>query len=267
MTPAGWGSDRARAALSLTFDNLGEAAELERGVWPEERPTGRHATVTRVLPRLLDLLDGLPVTFFVEAWNAEVYPQALRAIVDSGHEVALHGWRHEFWRVLQPEDERALVDRSLAALDALGIRPEGFRPPGGALTDATPGLLAERGFAYCSPEGDRVDNEGALVTLPFRWRAVDAYHLDPLLAGLRVRHGDAEPARTPAEGRAILDAELEDCLESRGYRALIFHPYLLQQEEHWKSLSELVARLRESTDLWVAPCRDLAHWLREAKGH
>ena len=31
----------------LTFDNLGEAADLERGRWPADAPLGRHASVTR----------------------------------------------------------------------------------------------------------------------------------------------------------------------------------------------------------------------------
>ncbi len=42
--------------MSVTFDNLGEAAQLELGMWPVEVPEGQHFTVVEVLPRLLDLL-------------------------------------------------------------------------------------------------------------------------------------------------------------------------------------------------------------------
>ena len=42
--------------ITLTFDNLGEVADLERGRWPADAPLGRHASVTRTLPRILALL-------------------------------------------------------------------------------------------------------------------------------------------------------------------------------------------------------------------
>jgi hypothetical protein len=40
-------------AISITFDNLGEAAQLELGMWPDDVAQGQHFTVTEVLPRLL----------------------------------------------------------------------------------------------------------------------------------------------------------------------------------------------------------------------
>ena len=90
---------RAGATVSLTFDNLGEVADLERGQWPADAPLGRHASVTRTLPRVLQALGeaGVRATFFVEGRNAELYPDALRSIAAAGHEVAFHGWQHEPW--------------------------------------------------------------------------------------------------------------------------------------------------------------------------
>src|ERR1700727_398439 len=41
------------SVVSVTFDNLGEAAQLELGMWPAEVPEGQHFTVVEVLPRLL----------------------------------------------------------------------------------------------------------------------------------------------------------------------------------------------------------------------
>ena len=56
----------AVATVSVTFDNLGEAAELERGTWPEGRPLGEHFSVRECLPELLGLLarEDLRATFF-----------------------------------------------------------------------------------------------------------------------------------------------------------------------------------------------------------
>ena len=63
--------------IALTFDNLGEAADLERGLWPDDAPLGRHPSVTVALPRLLDELADLDLraTFCVEALNCELYPR------------------------------------------------------------------------------------------------------------------------------------------------------------------------------------------------
>ena len=94
-----FGPDRLPAAIVLTFDNLGEASELERGTWPADARPASHPSVTDVLPRLLDELAAheLTATFFVEALNCELYPNALREIAAKGHEIGMHGWRHEDW--------------------------------------------------------------------------------------------------------------------------------------------------------------------------
>ena len=69
--------------VAVTFDNLGEASDLERGWWPEDEPLGAHHSVTQALPRVLAALDdaGLRATFFVEGLNTELYPDTLRELV------------------------------------------------------------------------------------------------------------------------------------------------------------------------------------------
>ena len=247
--------------LCITFDNLGEAAELELGAWPAGRAIGRHPSVTHALPRILDRLGELRATFFVEAWNATVYPDALREIAARGHEIALHGWRHERWAVLSPEREAELLTRSLAALAELSIAPRGFRPPGGVLAKGSAGSLAERGFRYASPAADEAPPVAPLAALPFAWPEVDAYHLERALQPLRRRRGDGD---TPGSTEPWREA-LAGALARGGDRVVIFHPYLLVRDEAFAVLADFLDELRERDDLRLPTCDGLADW--RAAGH
>jgi peptidoglycan/xylan/chitin deacetylase (PgdA/CDA1 family) len=246
-------SRTGRAAVSVTFDNLGEVTALARGEWPEDEPLGGHFSVTRALPRIMDLLEetGLKATFFVEGLNAELYPEALRALADAGHEVACHGWCHETWSELEPDDERALLERAVRALADLGLRPAGFRPPGGALTATSTRALADLGFTYCSPAGEVVETRDGIVVLPFRWPLVDAFHYLPQFGGL------LPPARLGAD----IDAALEAAAPDGDYLALLFHPFLSEPDERFAVIRSALARVRELVDagsVRCAPCRDVA---------
>ena len=223
---------RAGPTVRLTFDNLGEVADLERGKWPADALLGRHASVTRTLPRILSLLDeaGVRATFFVEGLNAELYPDALTEIAAEGHEVAYHGWQHERWSDLPPDAERASLERGVAALDALGLRPVGFRPPGGRLTPASSGLLRELGFEYVSPEQGETADE--LEVRPFRWPLVDALYYLPHFADLRERHLGTRDAQPPERLRAAIAAARDEIV--------VFHPFLLDDDERFAILREVV---------------------------
>jgi peptidoglycan/xylan/chitin deacetylase (PgdA/CDA1 family) len=213
-------------ALALTFDNLGEAADLERDL-PTERP---HASVAEVLPWLLGALDerGLRATFFVEGINAERYPDALRAIAARGHEIGCHAWRHERWDTLTPEAEARTLQRALTALRGLELDVRGFRPPGGALNPGTLALLRAHGIDWCSPQGARAEVRDGIRILPFRWPLVDAYHRLEHFAALRQAHGDPAEPLDPAATAARLEAEIA---RAELPTCLVLHPFLAVGDE------------------------------------
>jgi peptidoglycan/xylan/chitin deacetylase (PgdA/CDA1 family) len=270
-TPSVWGPDARRAAVSVTFDNLGEAADLERGLWPEGEPLGRHFSVKRTLPSILDTLEelGLRATFFVEGLNAELYPEALLEIANSGHELGYHGWRHEYWPNLSPSNEARALERGVRKMHELGVRPRGFRPPGGRLTPSSPELLENLSFTHCSPAGLGIGFLGNVVVLPFEWRLIDAYYYLPRFGGLReIATGSSEPL-SPSRFRETLSSALQGVVRDGGHLTLLFHPFLEEQEDRFETLRGALEELRDLAEdgvVWCAPCRDVASWVRGRPG-
>ncbi|MDQ3863039.1 MAG: polysaccharide deacetylase family protein [Actinomycetota bacterium] len=262
------GPGSQRATVSVTFDNLGEAADLERGLWAEDKPLGHHFSVRQTLPRILGMLEelGLRATFFVEGINAELHPEALLQIANSGHELGYHGWRHEYWPDLRPSEEARLLERGVHKMHELGVRPRGFRPPGGRLTASSPELLENFGFAYCSPAGVGIGFLGNLVVLPFEWRLVDAYYYLPRFGTLRKSAtGSSEPL-SPVRFREMLSSALQSVVRDGAHLTLLFHPFLEEQEDHFEIMRgalEELGDLAEDSIVWCAPYRDVASWVRE----
>ncbi|MGP0100260.1 MAG: polysaccharide deacetylase family protein [Solirubrobacteraceae bacterium] len=239
----------APGAISVTFDNLGEAAQLELGMWPADVAQGEHFTVTEVLPRLLELLSSLELraTFFVEGLNAVTYPDALRSIAARGHELGLHAWRHEDWAGLSVEREASLLERAQRAMADIGISPVGFRPPGGRMTPRTPELLRAGGFRYVSPAGRREGVSDGLAVLPFRWSLVDAFYYMPHFSGLRQHEGFPEqPLPVARMGEAMSEA-VRARAHDAGHLALLFHPFSLAftGEEGWATMTDVLSLVGE----------------------
>jgi len=258
----GFGPDRLPSALVLTFDNLGEASALERGTQPPDVPLGRDPSVLTALPWLLDELERyrLTATFFIEAINCKLYPDAVREIAARGHEVGHHGWAHEMWGSLSPGNERDALIRGVRAFEALGLRPRGFRPPGGELTSRSSALLRHTGFDWCSPRGDDAAVEDGLALIPFDWDMVDAYHLMESFASLRSERGDPEAPRDPDALAAHLEQRLTT---ARGRQTLILHPFLMLDPAWAGGVSRVLAAIAEgarSRRTWVVPGNVFADW-------
>ena len=251
-------SGALRHAVLLSFDNLGEAADLERH---GAAPRGPHPSVTVGLPRALDALAALDLraTFFVEGLNAELYPQALRDIAEAGHEVGLHGWRHERWDDLSASDEDEQLGRGVAALAGLGLDIEGFRPPGGEPGAHTIAALAAHGLRWCSPAGEHAERRAGVALLPFRWSAVDAYHRLESFTDRRTARGERAAVASPREAAdaliGVLDARGDEPL------VLVLHPFLMLEDDEAAQARRVLEHLAGQVargERWVAPGRELA---------
>lgn len=256
----GWGPEGRPAAVCVTFDNLGEVCELGLGLWPTDRPLGTHPSVTRELPRVLELLDdnALKTSFFFEGWGTQLYPDAVHGVVAAGHEVACHGWKHEPTGSLPPAEGLATARQGVAALRELGIDVKGFRPPGGRIGPLEPQVLRELGLEYCAPAGTAAGTTDGMPYLPFLWTAVDALFYFPPFAPLREGHGLPTAPPGPRAFQAAIDTDIENTIADGGLLIYVMHAFLLTEEEKMATLARLLARVAADDRLWAAPLAEVA---------
>ena len=143
---------RCAVFVSVNFD----AEVFDLKTTTEDRLFGRFSYgrygVRAGLPRLLGLFSrrGIPATVFITASDAKRHPDAVRAFVDGGHEIAARGLDLTPLPNLK-EKERAVLEECRDVLARVaGKAPLGFRAPAGELSSKTLGHLADLGFAYDS---------------------------------------------------------------------------------------------------------------------
>ena len=280
--------NNAQAAICLTFDNMGEAADINRGLFPPDEPIGSHYSVTRVLPKFLALARkyDISITYFAESSNLSIYPEAFRSIAQDGHEIAFHAWQHEAWakECKEEEVERRNFERSFGTEEGMrGFLEKGntgkvtmyrgFRPPGGTINgERTLKMCREFGLGYISPsahEGAVVpleDGKDSIVILPFRWSTVDAYYYMDSFSRLRKLKGVLPEG---AQGSDVLvDAftgQIDKAIEDGGFLSLLFHPFLNDDQERLDAMETVLKHLvlrREEGKIWLARCRDIEEWVR-----
>lgn len=268
-----------RGCMALAFDLDGPTGDamLNGTIWskPEYFTFGGYGPF-RALARILDVLKAfqLPATFFVPAWIVEQWPRQCAAIVEQGHEVAYHGYRHESFYALTPERQREVMAKSAAVFwRYLGLRAEGFRTPSGDWHAATPAVLLDAGVTYSSsmrgddrPYGMAVAGyDRPLVEIPGKWEMDDyaslAYTREPdFPAGLD---------RT-ASYRLTLDnwrREFDGAMDEGLCLTTLFHPKISGKPGRILLLEQLFDHMRQRQDVWFARCKEVAHWYLQEQRH
>jgi peptidoglycan/xylan/chitin deacetylase (PgdA/CDA1 family) len=234
--------------VCLTFDvdaEAGLAARLEDHRDRLSTLSEREFSVRRGVLRILELLGehGMRATFYVPGATAQRHPDAIRAIVDAGHEVGHHGHHHLASHTLDAEQQAAEIDDALTALRPFIGDSIGYRSPAWELTPQTAELLVARGFAFDSSlmADDRpyrlTVGEARLIELPIHW-SLDDY----------VWFGWGEAAR-PTATSAWLEAwtdELASADSDDRPCTLTFHPEIIGRGYRALGLARLLKHLADT---------------------
>jgi polysaccharide deacetylase family protein (PEP-CTERM system associated) len=151
----GGGAHALKHALSFDVEEYFQVANLA-GHFPRERWDEVPSRLDEGMGRILECLarNEARATFFFLGWIAERRPDLVRACLAAGHEVASHGYQHEFLSALDEAGLTRDLERTEEALVGAGApRPRGFRASTFTLTRATWwafDVLARRGYRYDS---------------------------------------------------------------------------------------------------------------------
>jgi polysaccharide deacetylase family protein (PEP-CTERM system associated) len=207
--------------------------------------------------RTLELLESkrARATFLILGWVAQRYPQVVRRIVDSGHEIGCHSHLHRLVYDLTPAEFREDTLRAVRAIeDACGITPRIYRAPSYSITRRSLWaleILVECGFTqdssiypishdrYGIPGSRRQPHwlntpSGPIFEVPIATVALANGHVLPVGGGGYLR---LLPYRYCAAGIRRLNEN------DRSPACIYFHPWEIDPQQPHLSLG-LVARIR-----------------------
>jgi len=250
-----------KSVLCLTFDNMGEAHNVFLG--KSAVPDPKSPAIAVGFPNILRLLAkyDLRATFFVEGWSALHYGDVIDSLLVGGHEIGLHGWVHEVFADLPELTARQYVNDGVEVMKLRGIRPAGFRAPGGMIGPYGRQILGEEGFSFDSsvdtpmPSVLPLDIDGyggdglkrlpnGLIGIPWQWYMIEAMHYMLAKNGLRNPEDLAD-----YRGRVI-----RNVAEKGGFLTIINHAHVTGVEPDRIAALEKVLKLALELGVEILPC-------------
>jgi len=267
LKPAKW-KGGARCAVALSFDSDHETGELrDGGESPGRLSQGQYGNRVGI-PRILAALKkhDVPASFFVPAVVALLYPDEQREVVNSGHEIGLHGWIHELNTKVPPADERDLHFRSADAIEQItGVRPVGMRTPSWDFSGATLSIQRELGLVYDSSlmaddDPYEILQEGkptGMVELPVEWIRDDAVYFN------MNRFTALRPYTSPDVVLNIFRREFDAAYAENSLFLLTMHPHIIGHRSRMFILDELIDYMKGHEGVWFGTHAQIAEYVRD----
>ena len=254
--------DNQRVAVTLTFDFQGgeDVRPGDDGLVDHEEYTqceyGPHTAIWRIL-RILDE-EAVKATFMTCGGIAERFPDAVKAIVAKGHEIAGHGYHHEVARKLTREQEFDVMRRTVDMIRGRTTqRPFGWR----SCTQSPNSLelLMEHGFLWNSNSFSH--------DLPFLWEANGRVLVElprqPFGDGRTYQHRNNDagnPHDTLLIWKAMFDGFHDESKFGPTYCPFQFHPYISGRPGRASTLQAIIRHMKGAGGVWFATGSEVARW-------
>ncbi len=226
----------------------------------EEYTIGEYGPNTGIW-RLLKMLDEekIKATFLTCGAIAERYPDAVKAIVAQGHEIAGHGYHHEVARNLKREEEHDVITRATAMiLNRTGYKPVGWRSC--TQSPNTISLLFEHGYLWNSNSFSHdlpylmEQNGKILIELPRQ----------PFGDGRAYAHFDAgTPLNALAIWKGMFDQFDKESRTEARYVPFQIHPYISGRPGRAAALQEMIQYMKKADGVWFATGTEISRWCIE----
>jgi peptidoglycan/xylan/chitin deacetylase (PgdA/CDA1 family) len=208
--------------------------------------------------RLIELFTGhgVKATFFTPGRICELFPKAVLAAAEAGHEIADHMWEH---RVPKEADlERDHIAKSTAALTRLV-----GRAPTGSRSRHDVALLAEAGYVYSSHGSAHhlphyIADKGAttkMLNLPFHYAIDDAMFFSFAWQG---SSNDAQRITEPGRVLELWWDAFEWQYREGGYLNICLHPFVSGRALRIDMLDKLIQRMKAKPGVWFPSCEKVA---------
>ncbi|HMD79334.1 MAG TPA: polysaccharide deacetylase family protein [Nitrososphaerales archaeon] len=184
---------------------------------------------------------GVGYTFPTVASVATQKPELLRMIVDSGSEVAVHGYRHVKYPLISAASQENDVRRALRTYARLGIKVSGFRAPYNAYDENTPGILDRAGFLWDGGIGYSPVNRGKKEMFRVKIDGRDSSFVCIPLNFLSDDLMIDEYGYTPRQMVNALNGALDDASKSGSVVMFDLHPIRVGQPEYVVVLDRIIS--------------------------
>ena len=205
--------------------------------------------------RIVNMLDKLkiPATFFVNGRCTEQYPDAVRQIVRSGHDIGAHAYtQDQLLAYMSLEEQERTIRRSIDLLETCGGKKvTGWASPVVAFTPETTGFLAKAGLRWTT--------DVTYADLPIKIHTPHG-----TIAGVPTTDfSDNRVLR--ASPRDLYDAHIGtfnylQANEPMGLLVLVIHCQFGGRPLITSVLQDVLKKIQSSRDVWFARHEELAEW-------
>ena len=216
------------------------------------------------LPRLFKLFaeNNIPVSAFINAQVADIYPKAFDEVCKLNWELVGHGWFQESLRVAK--DEEHVIKKSLDLLRKLSGQPvrSWFGPAGGE-TEKTPELLKENGIKFLH---DWLIDElpcwmrtklGPIVAMPYTFELNDV----PIWT---VQNNSCDEMKKRVD--ATLNIFDEEKLYNTKIITLALHPHIVGVPQNFYYLKKIIEDLKKRDDVIFMTSSQIGDWFVKEDG-